>query len=898
MINQNFRNLVLRYCKNVNKGLKTLADELAYNVTFFSNKLNENNNKQLTVNEVKLIIKALVKWQAVTSTVEVEELLNEKDLTTAVFTKEELASLAMAGIEIKPIVVKTEPVKGYEQHPQNLPSQTNVLFGREKEIKQVRKVLSGTNFRLLTLTGPGGTGKTRLSLQAGRELLDDFENGVYFIELAAITNPELVPLAVARALGIKAAEESPAAEAVKTSIGAKGLLLILDNFEQVLGASNFVSDLLVVCPNLKILITSREVLHVYGERRIIVPPLALPSTDKLPALETLSQFASIALFVDRAQAVRPDFTLNSSNYEAISQICAYLDGLPLAIELVAARSNMFTPQALLSRLNRRLLKFSNVSALEYPKRHQSLENAIDWSYDLLNETEKELLLRLTVFPISGSLESIEVICSVEEDLPIDVIQVLNSLADKSLLNITFEKTGEPRFGMLVTVREYLLEKLESTNLIETLKNQHANYFLSLSEVAAGHYNQPDQADWYDRLTTELSNIEAAIKNALAAKNIGSALRFGAALGRFWQIRGYLTAGIFWLNTILEQTKDLPSELEVIHARAVNMLALIYLYQGEFELSKKFYNLCLAVFEKAKDALGISACYKGLGNIASYRNNFPLALDYYEKGLGLVRLVGNKKEISDYLANMGVISTILEDTERANKFNSESYAMRLELGDKLKIADSLNNIALVSLVEGNFEKALAIHHESLKLRQEMGHKQGIADSLGNMGEAHFYQGSYQLGAEYYLQSLQVYRELKNLIGHGIATLGLLSVYQETGNYEDCLRYAGEALAIKIEGGDVIGLTFALENYAYLLRSTGKYGKAARLLGFVEKYRIETNCRRRRIEVPKFNNEVEALHQHLLQEEFNQYWYNGYKLCLDELKLELPLTDLKQILTTYV
>lgn len=879
---QAFREKVLYYCKVVDKNQKALAQELTFHPTALSNKLNGNEGKKLSNSEIKAIIKTLIKWEAISEVLEVVELLALRELKPSIFTKEELSTYPLNIFEFEPTPLSSRSGEPYKQPPNNLPGQTTSLIGREDDVKAVRSMLSGVNTRLLTLTGPGGTGKTRLSLQVAREVIDDFEHGIYFVELAAITNPDLVPLAVAKTLGLAETKDNPPLEKLKHWLSGKQLLLVLDNFEQVQGASGFVAELVITCPELKILVTSREVLHVYGEKSFIVPTLAWPDIANLPPTETLPKYAAVALFLERAQAVKSNFTFDD-HLGAISEVCALLDGLPLAIELVAARSNIFTPQALLSRLKHRLFQFTNGPIINLPKRHQSLHNAIDWSFELLSLPERELLIRLSVFSLNASIESIETICNFEEDLPIDILEILHSLVNKSLLNSVSDPAGEPRFGMLATVREYTFEKLIRAGLADIIKKQHAAFFLNLAEEAFQHINKPDQVQWFDRLSQEHLNLGAAIRNSLTGGEIETALRFGSALGRYWHTRGHLSEGCYWINQALELVGDNPEEsreFTLLKARAVNMLAYLKLFQGELDTSKQQYDKCFAVFQELGDLLGISACYKGFGNIAYYRSDLVGALDYFDLGLNIIVDLGNKKEVADYLNNMAVIATNMGDLKRARELNERSLVFRREMGDKENIADSLNNIGLLIEWGGEFEKAVPFLEESLNIRREIGYKQGIADSLNNLAEVYYYLGNLERAAEFSKEGLILHQALGDKIGHSICLGDLATISDELGKYDEALEYAKENLLLRSEIKDRRGITLAFEEFGSIAASQQDLERAVKLLGFSECYRKEIGFERRKIDAAKYDSKIKSIRAALTEPKFNHLWGDASSLTLED------------------
>ena len=397
-----------------------------------------------------------------------------------------------------------------EGYPNNLPLQPTPLVGREREVAEIADRARSEEVRLLTLTGPGGTGKTRLALQVAADLLEEFKDGVFFVILATITDPELVASTIAGPLGIKESGDQPLEESLKAYLRDRNLLLVLDNFEQVLEGAPLVGEFLGACPKLKILATSRIPLRLYGEQEYPVPPLALPDPGVLPPLEILTQYEAVRLFVERARTVKPDFTVTNESAPAVAEICARLDGLPLAIELAAARVRLLPPQKMLQRLGNRM-KLLKGGARDLPTRQQTLRGAIDWSHDLLEE-EKILFRRLSVFAGGRTLEAIEEICDPEGAL--DALEGLESLLEKSLLRQEEGPGGEPRFVMLETIHEYAREKLQASGEAEEIKRLHAEYFLALAKEAEPELVGPDQVEWMDRLATEHDNMRAALSWAL------------------------------------------------------------------------------------------------------------------------------------------------------------------------------------------------------------------------------------------------------------------------------------------------------------------------------------------------------------------------------------------------
>jgi predicted ATPase/class 3 adenylate cyclase len=470
------------------------------------------------------------------------------------------------------------PLRTLESRPNNLPLQPTPLIGRQREVAEVIDRVQSEEVRLLTLIGPGGMGKTRLALQAAGDLLEEFEDGVFFVALATITDPDLVPSTVAGPLGVKESAQQPLIESLKNYLQKKHLLLLVDNFEQVLDGASVVGELVAACPTLKVLATSRTPLRLYGEQEYPVPPLALPDPRVLPPLEVFTQYEAVRLFVERARSVQPNFEVTNESAPAVAEICARLDGLPLAIELAAARVRLLPPQKMLQRLGNRL-KLLKGGARDLPTRQQTLRGTIDWSYDLLEEDEKTLFGRLSVFAGGRTLEAIEEICDPEGDL-VDGLERVESLLEKSLLRQEEGPKGEPRFVMLETVHEYAREKLVESGEAEEIQRAHAEYFLALAEEAAPRLRTPEDRQWLERLETEHDNLRAALSWALERGESELALRLGGALGIFWHGHGHLSEGRNWLEEALA-TDERASAV----ARVKALEALFWLTYDQWDLDR-------------------------------------------------------------------------------------------------------------------------------------------------------------------------------------------------------------------------------------------------------------------------------------------------------------------------
>lgn len=670
----------------------------------------------------------------------------------------------------------------------NLPLQPTPLIGRKEEVDRIAGLLRVKEVRLITLTGPGGTGKTRLAIESASEMRGHFSDGIYLVSLASVTAPNIVASAVSDALGTQETNEASALETVKVFLGDKNFLLVLDNFEQIISAAFLVGELLAACPQLKILVTSRAVLHLRGEHEFPVPPLALPDPAHLPSTNALAQYPAVALFVDRATAVRRDFTLTKDNARAVAEICARLDGLPLAIELAAARVKLLAAAEILARMEDRL-KLLTGGAADLPTRQQTMRGAIDWSFDLLKDDERRLFSAFSVFVNGGTLDAIESVCADPHNAS-DLLDPLASLVDKSLI-----RQQDRRFSMLATIREYALEKLVAGGEAAAIREQHARWFRDLIEQAEPQFTEAGQVAWFDRIALEHDNLRAALTWAKENNAAELGLRIAGAMWRFWEVRGHLTEGRKWLESLLSSNAEAPPN---VRAQALSRAGALWRDQGDYQQATVFFEEALQLYRELNDKWGIAATLNGIGYVLHEQGDFDRATALYEESLSLFRELGDKRAAAYLLNNLGNVAKEQADYPRAARIHEGALALFRQLTDKRALSASLNNLGEIAQHTGEYDRAEIFHRESLELKRELADTRGIALSLGNLGDVARYRGKYASAATLYQESLALHRDNgdKRNIAHCLEALAEVACAQSNAAHAVFLCAAAATLREKI------------------------------------------------------------------------------------------------------
>ena len=725
-------------------------------------------------------------------------------------------------------------LKSLDVLPGNLPVPLTSFIGRTKEKDEVLQLFARE--RLVTLTGPSGSGKTRLALQAAAGMVDKFKDGVFFVTLGPITEPALVASTIAQAAGALESSGRSILDSLIEHLQNKSVLLLLDNFEQVISASPQVVELLAACSELKILITSREGLRISGESEYPVPALALPDLKQLPPLEELSQYAAVDLFIQRARAVKPGFRITNSTALAVAEICYRLDGLPLAIELAAARIKLFSPHAILSHLEHRL-EFLTGGGRDVPARQQTLRNAIAWSYDLLEENERKLFRRLSVF--AGGF-TVDAVAAVTEDDPSpgSVVDRLESLLDKSLLQEVEATNSELRFIMLETLREYGSEQLEASGEQATLRHRHAAFFLSIAEQTEAKLESAGQVEWINRMEQEHDNLRAALEwSKSAAGTAETCVRLAGALGLFWEARGYYSEGRELLSAIL-------------------------------------------LTETARDRTEARARLLARSSELAYRqSDFSATMSLAGESLAICRQVGDRQGIASALIKLGNAATEMGNYKSASGFLSEALKTWRELKDKHGIARALISSGWVALRSGKYALAKTRLLEALALSRDLGDTRNIAFELSGLGEVALRQRDYARATQLVQESLELRRQLGNKWGVGVS-LGILGwVAMREENWDLAVARLGESLDVRREIGDRSGSAWCLERLAAVAMAQGQMEKAARLFGVGAALRASIRSAIDSADQPAYQSKISSLRRKLGQARFTAAWDEGRALPLE-------------------
>lgn len=769
-------------------------------------------------------------------------------------------------------VVDFAPWRGAYLRQTNLPATLTPIIGRQRETALALDYLQHSKTRLLTLTGTPGIGKTRLGLTVAAGLVETFEDGVFFVDLAPVINPELVIATIARTLGLKALEDRFFERVLMDYLSERRILLFLDNFEQILDAATAVVRLLEVSPWLKVLITSREALHVRGERRLNVLPLALPDPQHLNALEGLAAYPAVQLFVERAQAVTPDFELNQENAADVSAVCIGLEGVPLAIELAAARVRHFSPKELHAGLVSRL-KLLTSGARDLPIRQRTLRNAIDWSYALLNSNEQRLLRFAGVFVGGFTAKALEPLAETQPVATVSIFDTLLALSDKNLVRTEKEvaEVAEVRFGLLETVREYALEQLVRQGEMAEARRGHSSYYLALAERAEQHFTGAqslewglEQLGWIDKLEAELDNMRAALAwyqsqveatakistqsttgmNSIYLENLENGLRLATNLRRVWFSRDHFTEGVQWLTVFLSKVpRPVPVEpprLRAIYAKAIAIM----------------------------------------GRLAPLTGNVSTMPPLLHESLSIATELEDKELMAFVLFISGVVAQAQDDYVAARTFQSECLKLYRELGNKWGTAAVLQDLGIAELNQGNFSLAYPMLEESLQLFREVGETVGVTSVVIILGELAYYQGDYGLARTLLQEGSQLQRKMgfASMTGYPEVLLGWLALRE--GKYSEATTLLKEGIHLKQQNTWTV--YWGLLGLGALEQDQQQPARAALFFGAAEAFGKAGNIQLPPLKRVELEVAVAAAHTQLPDAQWCKAWDKGYALISEVTK----------------
>ena len=771
-----FSESVQTYLRTSGYSQKELADALGLHPKVLSRKLHGSGNARLTHLEVRRIITTLARWQAITSQDEALQLLELVQGGATSFSADEWRTPPLSQLATKRAQFTFAGGSGFPMHAprHNLPAPTTRLIGREWAVARLRHLLGRDDVRLVTLVGSGGSGKTRLALHVASELVSAFAQGVWFVALAGVSDPALVPMSILQALPLTPAPGLPPLQSLIAYVRNKDLLLVLDNFEQVGEAAAAVGELLAAAPGLKILVTSRAVLHLYGEHEFSVPPLDVPDPGDVLEASELAHYGAIQLFVERAQAVQPDFALTAENGAAIAQICSRVDGLPLALELAATRVKVLPPALLLERLLQARLPVLTGRTRNLPARQQTLRNTITWSYGLLSQAEQAWFRRLGVFTGGWSLEAAETLMqerAADQERTAassSLAEILERLADNSLLVRLPAADGQVRFTMLETLREYALELLTAQGEVERLRDWHACYYLGEAEEAEVGLRGPQQLTWLARLTADRENFRAALAWSLQRARAGMkisafpgqdaaaastavaggrtvasqgdlnagllaselCLRLASALRHYWEWQGNLTEARYWLSAALAAPpgSDVEERLQSARAKALSETSRLMCLHNDQLGAVALAEESLALGRQLDDPIRVAGTLLHRGWAAHAMGEYETARQAYQEGLEYLATMDEPWLRAQLLFHLAAALGFTGDFEEMRSLYTQSRELFEQLGDKSSAAELLKDQGGMSLLEGNCARAIDCLLKSLKLCYELDHKQHMTTGI--------------------------------------------------------------------------------------------------------------------------------------------------------------------------
>ncbi len=763
----------------------------------------------------------------------------------------------------------------------HLPVSRTPFIGRERELAAIQHLLLDPAVRLVTLTGSGGSGKTRLGLEVISELVKRFEGLVYFVALGSVSDPAMVPAAIAESVGIREMGGRSHIDLLKHYLRERDpspVVLLLDNLEHILPASSFVVDLLDASQTLKVLATSRAPLRVYGEHEFPVPPLMLPDHTQFHSLEVLASNPAVALFAQRAVAVKPDFRLTAENAPGVAEICSRVDGLPLAIELAASRVKMLPVNAMLPRLQSRLQLLTD-GARDLPQRQQTLRKTIDWSYDLLSQAEQKLFRRLGVFAGGGcTLEAAEAVCNTSQDLGTDTFEVMSSLVDQSLIQQIDVAKDEPRFRMLETIREYSLERLRQAGEESVTRRNHAAFYLVLAEEGNPELGEADRAAWLARCDVEHDNSRSALDWLFQNSDLGWSFRLCLALFRFWDMREHLTESRARLENLLHLACTGFS-----NASTGRDAAPPNERETAADLGADRESVVLRRF--AKERAKISHF---VGSVATAQGDFPAAIRFLEQSLSIYREIGDEAGIAVALNALAITARDRGDYLGAEHKFEESLMCWYRAGDRLASARCLHNLANVAKIRGNYARARLALREAIQIFEELGDRSGAAWSLNQQGDVAHEQGDMAEAWTAYHRALSAFREVGDGWGcaRSLADLGLIAC--ERGEYSAARARYRESLSIFASLGHKRGVARVLEGLACLALARADAARALSVTAAAAHLRTLIGAPLTPADQSKLDQNLQGAWSVLSELEGKKAWEAGWSMT-QESAVEYSLED---------
>ena len=775
------------------------------------------------------------------------------------------------------------PLKTLDTHHSTLPISLTSLIGRQQEVAEISALLKSPEMRLLTLLGPGGIGKTRLAIEVTTQMRSFFVGGTCFVGLAAVNDPQLVVPSIARELGLKESGNRPLLEQVRAFVGEQHFLLVLDNFEQIVAAAPQLEELLADCPRLSMLVTSRAVLHLSTEQVFPITPLSLPSLSSSDN-EDIAESAAVTLFVQRARHILPSFQLTPTNARAIAEVCVRLDGLPLAIELAAARVKLLPPQALLARLSQRLQLLTGGSR-SLPIRQQTLRSTIQWSYDLLGPQEQALFQLLSIFVDGWTLEAAEALCQGIGQADLDVLNTLSALLDNSLIQSSAEGAEEPRFLMLQTVREFGLERLTASGDLQRTRGAHAHYFLALAEQAEPELHGPNQAMWVARLGQEHDNLRTALEWALeqvsdeqAAERREIGMRLSAALKEFWMILGYYGEARAFLERVLALSEGTSTALR---ARVLRAIASVADCQGDIDRIEVVAQQSLTLSRELEDTCGIAESLGSLAAAVWLRGKVVEAISLHEEQVRLLRQVGEPGEVAEALFPLAEHVSTHGEYARGQALFEEALQLFRQAGNELWVGGTLvHSASWLWFMLGDLGTMHQRFQEGQALISRVGDRVWSAECLWVAALLALSEGEPERASSLAQESLSLYREMGDpwYSAWLLHILGRIEI--QRGELPAARTYFQQSLALNQQIGEKWLTPFNLEGLAAVVAAQGALRWAAQLWGAAEALRGAIDVPRLPIDRAGYEQTVGAARAQLGEEPFASAWQEGWMMKLEQ------------------